>query len=60
MKGPDGDLELDFFASELRLRGDAPVVQPHEKAGNVFCWNGEVCSLALLYSNSMKLIIFTF
>jgi hypothetical protein len=35
-------LLLNFFASELRLRGDAPVVQPHEHAGNIFCWNGEV------------------
>jgi hypothetical protein len=37
-------LVLDFFVSELRLRGDAPIVQPHEKDGNVFCWNGEVSS----------------
>ncbi|KAH7920081.1 hypothetical protein BV22DRAFT_1074525 [Leucogyrophana mollusca] len=35
-------LDLDFFASELRLRGDAPVVQPHEQEGDVLCWNGEV------------------
>ncbi|KAJ7492876.1 asparagine synthase-domain-containing protein [Mycena latifolia] len=33
---------LDLFASELRLRGSAPIVQPHEEDGNVFCWNGEV------------------
>ncbi|KAJ7071278.1 asparagine synthase-domain-containing protein [Mycena amicta] len=33
---------LDFFASELRLRGSAPVVQPHEQDGHVLCWNGEV------------------
>ncbi|KAH8991989.1 asparagine synthase-domain-containing protein [Lactarius akahatsu] len=34
---------LDFFASELRLRGDAPVAQPHiHESGNVLCWNGEV------------------
>ncbi|KIM84589.1 hypothetical protein PILCRDRAFT_6217 [Piloderma croceum F 1598] len=35
-------LLLDFFASELRLRGKAPVVQPHEHAGDIFCWNGEI------------------
>ncbi|KAH8120264.1 asparagine synthase-domain-containing protein [Phellopilus nigrolimitatus] len=35
-------LDVRFFASELRLRGDKPVVQPHRDSGNVFCWNGEV------------------
>lgn len=35
-------IDLEFFASELRLRGDAPVVQPHQQDGDVFCWNGEV------------------
>jgi hypothetical protein len=35
-------LLLDFFASELRLRGDNPVVQPHVHNGDIFCWNGEV------------------
>jgi hypothetical protein len=30
-------------ASELRLRGKFPVVQPHRDVeGNVLCWNGEV------------------
>ena len=33
-------LVLDFYASELRLRGDDPVEQPHEKDGDVLCWNG--------------------
>ena len=33
---------LDFFASELCLRGNAPVAQPHMHEGNVLCWNGEV------------------
>lgn len=37
-------LLLEFFASELRLRGEASVVQPHEKEGDVLCWNGEVFS----------------
>lgn len=37
------ELKLDFFASELRLRGDEPVVQPHANdKGDVLCWNGEV------------------
>lgn len=31
-----------FYASELRLRGQAPVVQPHVRGKNVLCWNGEV------------------
>ncbi|KAG1826180.1 asparagine synthase-domain-containing protein [Suillus subaureus] len=35
-------LDLEFFASELRLRGDEPIVQPHQQDGDVFCWNGEV------------------
>lgn len=33
---------LEFYASELRLRGDAPIVQPHVEGGDVLCWNGEV------------------
>ena len=34
---------VHFFASELRLRGDKPVTQPHHLLhDNVFCWNGEV------------------
>ncbi|KIY45371.1 hypothetical protein FISHEDRAFT_23907, partial [Fistulina hepatica ATCC 64428] len=37
-------LVLDFFASELRLRGNQPIVQPHESPEHrdVLCWNGEV------------------
>ncbi|KAL1739907.1 asparagine synthase-domain-containing protein [Schizophyllum fasciatum] len=50
-RGPDAqractmyinDTKLVFYASELRLRGDNPVVQPHEGDGNVLCWNGEI------------------
>ncbi|KAJ7462632.1 asparagine synthase-domain-containing protein [Mycena galericulata] len=33
---------LDLFASELRLRGNHPIVQPHEQNNNIFCWNGEI------------------
>ncbi|PFH54671.1 hypothetical protein AMATHDRAFT_134515 [Amanita thiersii Skay4041] len=33
---------IHFFASELRLRGNTPVEQPHFKHGNVLCWNGEI------------------
>lgn len=34
---------LSFFASELRLRGDAYIAQPHrDDDGNILCWNGEV------------------
>ncbi|KAF7306696.1 Asparagine synthetase domain-containing protein 1 [Mycena indigotica] len=36
------DLILNFFGSELLLRGTTDVVQPHEANGNIFCWNGEV------------------
>lgn len=38
-----GNIELQFCASELRLRGDSFVQQPHIDAeGNILCWNGEV------------------
>ncbi|KAJ6574847.1 asparagine synthase-domain-containing protein [Mycena capillaripes] len=40
--GSDDAVILDLFASELRLRGSDPVVQPHERNGNIFCWNGEI------------------
>lgn len=36
-------LEIEFFASELWLRGHTLVVQPHHREGDVLCWNGEVC-----------------
>jgi hypothetical protein len=39
-------LDLEFFSSELRLRGDEPIVQPHTHDGDVLCWNGEVCLLS--------------
>ncbi|KAK0505900.1 asparagine synthase-domain-containing protein [Armillaria luteobubalina] len=35
-------INLDFFASELCLRGSRPVVQPHIRNGDILCWNGEV------------------
>ncbi|PAV22333.1 asparagine synthetase domain-containing 1 [Pyrrhoderma noxium] len=35
-------LDVRLFASELRLRGDKPVVQPHKDENGVLCWNGEV------------------
>ncbi|CAA7266634.1 unnamed protein product [Cyclocybe aegerita] len=35
-------LKADFYASELRLRGDSPIVQPHVKGENALCWNGEI------------------
>ncbi|KAI5123605.1 hypothetical protein M0805_003421 [Coniferiporia weirii] len=35
-------LDVRFFASELRLRGDKPVIQPHRSSKAAFCWNGEV------------------
>lgn len=35
-------LSIEFYASELRLRGTSFVVQPHLKDGNVLCWNGEI------------------
>ncbi|KAJ7130103.1 asparagine synthase-domain-containing protein [Mycena crocata] len=40
--GLQDEVILDLFASELRLRGNHLVVQPHEQDGNIFCWNGEV------------------
>ncbi|KAF8559283.1 hypothetical protein OG21DRAFT_1493211 [Imleria badia] len=33
---------LELYASELRLRGNVPIVQPHMGGGDVLCWNGEV------------------
>ncbi|KAH9898590.1 asparagine synthase-domain-containing protein [Cubamyces lactineus] len=34
---------LTFCASELRLRGDTLVKQPHiDDSGNILCWNGEI------------------
>ncbi|KAF7339685.1 PHB domain-containing protein [Mycena sanguinolenta] len=42
LTGSDDTLVLDLFASELRLRGRDPVIQPHEQDGNIFCWNGEI------------------
>ncbi|TBU35062.1 asparagine synthase-domain-containing protein [Dichomitus squalens] len=51
-RGPDAqdviytdvqELTLTFCASELRLRGDAFIKQPHtDDTGNILCWNGEV------------------
>ena len=38
----DKSIELRCYASELRLRGNSAVVQPHVEDGDVFCWNGEV------------------
>jgi len=43
-------LAVEFFASELRLRGDRPIVQPHVGNGNVLCWNGEVIRLLISLS----------
>lgn len=40
----EGNCRLSFTASELRLRGEAYVSQPHkDDQGNLLCWNGEVC-----------------
>ncbi|KAF8912868.1 asparagine synthase [Gymnopilus junonius] len=33
---------IDFYASELRLRGGGPIVQPHARGKNILCWNGEI------------------
>ncbi|KAI0651670.1 asparagine synthase-domain-containing protein [Trametes meyenii] len=51
-RGPDAQetlkrdvkqLHLTFYASELHLRGDVSIEQPHSDGeGNVLCWNGEV------------------
>ncbi|KZT21680.1 hypothetical protein NEOLEDRAFT_1073160 [Neolentinus lepideus HHB14362 ss-1] len=37
-------MDLTFFSSELRLRGDEPVVQPHHAGhgSDVLCFNGEI------------------
>ncbi|KAL4069483.1 asparagine synthase-domain-containing protein [Scleroderma citrinum] len=36
------EVEVEFFASELCLRGRTPIIQPHRQEGDVFCWNGEI------------------
>ena len=55
--GRGATVHLDFFASELRLRGDAPVAQPHvDERGDVLCWNGEVCNTHLSEFNRIVLI----
>lgn len=33
---------LDLYGAELHLRGSGEVKQPHQKNGNILCWNGEV------------------
>ncbi|KAJ3990490.1 asparagine synthase-domain-containing protein [Lentinula detonsa] len=34
---------LELFSSELRLRGNSPVIQPHQnETGAILCWNGEI------------------
>ncbi|KZV77010.1 hypothetical protein PENSPDRAFT_278247 [Peniophora sp. CONT] len=40
----DRDFLLECYSSELWLRGDSPIVQPHvhPETGNVLCWNGEI------------------
>ncbi|KDR85200.1 hypothetical protein GALMADRAFT_233883 [Galerina marginata CBS 339.88] len=35
-------LSVGFYASELRLRGEFPIVQPHIRGKNILCWNGEI------------------
>lgn len=43
VKLQEGNYCLSFNASELRLRGDSPISQPHkDDQGNILCWNGEV------------------
>lgn len=49
-------LSLSFFASELLLRGDSMIVQPHHVENHVFCWNGEVCMPTRLRSSVLLLI----
>ena len=50
-------VHLDFFASELCLRGDVPVAQPHVSgSGDVLCFNGEVWSIHLSECNRALLI----
>jgi hypothetical protein len=42
---PQTSINLQLFASELRLRGDVDIVQPHctdRVDSDVLCWNGEV------------------
>lgn len=44
-----GRASLTFFGSELRLRGDQYISQPHrDNQGNILCWNGEVSGIQSL------------
>ncbi|KAF9535815.1 asparagine synthase-domain-containing protein [Crepidotus variabilis] len=36
------ELVLQFYGSELRLRGSRQVIQPHLRDGDILCWNGEI------------------
>ena len=47
------NIKMTFFASELRLRGDAYIAQPHrDEQGNILCWNGEVNILVCGITNA--------
>lgn len=41
-ESPKSTISISFVASELRLRGESFITQPHLKAGNILCWNGEI------------------
>ncbi len=48
-----GSIQLTFVGSELRLRGDSYISQPHRDIqGNILCWNGEVCASNFLRDQS--------
>ena len=53
-------LQLRLFASELWLRGETPVTQPHIEGDDVLCWNGEVCSMSLSLASYERLMSFRF
>ncbi|TFK87953.1 hypothetical protein K466DRAFT_521683 [Polyporus arcularius HHB13444] len=68
-RGPDAQdtlhynvaqLTVTFCASELRLRGETFVTQPHrDSEGNVLCWNGEIfegLSVAAAENDGTKLL----
>ncbi|KAF8649793.1 hypothetical protein AX16_005559 [Volvariella volvacea WC 439] len=38
----EAGVEMEIFASELQLRGDTPITQPHVEGGDLLCWNGEI------------------
>ncbi|TFK30642.1 hypothetical protein FA15DRAFT_19968 [Coprinopsis marcescibilis] len=49
-----GSFIAEFYASELRLRGNAAIQQPHQRSGSILCWNGEIFDGAVEVTTSQN------